>query len=46
MWEKIEWFGDIAKRSLESPTNPNNGRPPTSDTIKGLILYNFLIIYL
>jgi hypothetical protein len=40
MWEKIEWFGDLAKRSSEtSPElcSPSDGpsRPFTSDTIKG-----------
>jgi hypothetical protein len=35
MWEKIEWFGDIAKRSIETPPEPPRDRPYTSESIKG-----------
>lgn len=43
MWEKIEWFGDLAKRSPDS-INENNikvpeSRPYTAEGIKGFYKY-------
>ena len=44
MWEKIEWFGDLAKRSPESVTLGSDvktpeSKPYTADGIKGLLLF-------
>lgn len=44
MWEKIEWFGDLAKRSPESISETNfkapESRPYTAEGIKGFFYYN------
>jgi hypothetical protein len=43
MWEKVEWFGDLAKRSeqqlleavsVEDPVSPIQWRPYTAEVVK------------